>query len=49
MKDINPEGYSLIQLFRERLARDNPKGDMAYDQYTNPVPVAVELTFVAFL
>ena len=42
-----------IQLFRTRLwekcARDSPKGNMGYVQYTFPVTVAVKPTFVAFL
>ena len=42
-----------IQLFRTRLwekcARDSPKGNMGYEQYTFPVTVAVKPTFVAFL
>ena len=43
-----------IQLFRERLSEKNvpatiPRGNMGYVQYTDPDPVAVEPTFVAFL
>ena len=45
--------HIVSQLFRERLAekcaRDNPAGNMGYDQYTVPDTVAVEPTFVAFL
>ena len=33
----------------ETCARDNPKGNMGYDEYTVPDTVAVELSFVAFL
>ena len=34
---------------RKNCVRDNPKGNMAYAQYTVPDTVAVESTFVAFL
>ena len=48
------QSFFSIQLLRERLSEKKvhetiPKGNMGYDQYTVPVTVAVEPTFVYFL
>ena len=43
--------YTAItrKVVREKCARDIPKGNMGYHQYTVPDTAAVELSFVAFV
>ena len=45
------ENFTVFTLtcFKKKCARDNPKGNMGYNQYTVSGTVAVEPTFFAFL
>ena len=52
-KGLLAPGISLMwwvfSYFEKGCARDNPEGNIGYDQYTVPDTVAVEHTFVDFL